>query len=208
MTAQGAPATCNSTSAATCIYQYQYTVPASPSLGSWTVRVTGYEGVEGVTDLGIGSFTVVIPQPSLTILKASTVISDPVNLTSNPKRIPGSVVRYDVTVTNSGPGTVDAGTLVITDPVPANTAMYVATTSGNPVVFTDGSPVSGLAFSYPSHVSYSSVGVSGPWTYNPVPDADGFDAAVRAVRIAPAGVMSAASGGNPNFTVDFRIRVQ
>ena len=30
MTAQGAPATCNSTSAASCIFQYQYAVPASP----------------------------------------------------------------------------------------------------------------------------------------------------------------------------------
>ena len=56
----------------------------------------------------------------------------------NLKRIPQSVVRYDITVTNSGPGTVDANTLVITDPIPANTAMYVATTPGNPVVFVNG----------------------------------------------------------------------
>jgi uncharacterized repeat protein (TIGR01451 family) len=208
MTAQGAPATCNSLSAATCIFQYQYAVPASPSLGGWTVRVTGNEGAEGtVTDLGVGSFTVAIPQPSLTILKTSTVLSDPVNNTTNPKRIPLAVVRYDVTVTNSGPGTVDAGTLVITDPIPADSAMYVSTGSGNPVVFVNGATPSGLTYTYATHVTYSSVGIAGPWTFTPSPDANGFDAAVRAVRIAPAGVMSAAGSGNPAFTIQFRIRI-
>jgi uncharacterized repeat protein (TIGR01451 family) len=208
MTAQGAPATCNSLAASTCIFQYQYTVPASPSLGGWTIRVTGNEGVEGtVTDLGVGSFTVVIPQPSLTILKTSTVLSDPVNNTTNPKRIPLAVIRYDVTVTNTGPGTVDAGTLVITDPVPTDAAMYVSTGSGDPVVFVNGATASGLTYNYATHVTYSSVGLAGPWTYTPVPDVNGFDAAVRAVRIAPAGVMNAAGSGNPSFTVQFRIRI-
>jgi uncharacterized repeat protein (TIGR01451 family) len=208
MTAQGAPATCNSLAASDCIFQYQYTVPASPSLGGWTVRVTGNEGAEGtVTDLGVGSFTVAIPQPSLTILKTSTVLSDPVNNTTNPKRIPQSVVRYDVTVTNSGPGTVDAGTLTITDPIPTDSAMYVSTSLGDPVVFVNGATPSGLTYTYASHVTYSSVGIAGPWTYTPAPDPNGFDAAVRAVRVAPAGVMSAAGSGNPSFTIQFRIRI-
>jgi uncharacterized repeat protein (TIGR01451 family)/fimbrial isopeptide formation D2 family protein len=208
MTAQGAPATCNSTSAASCIFQYPYTLPASPTLGGWTVRITANEGTEGtVTDFGVGNFVVVIPQPSLTILKTSTVLSDPVNNTTNPKRIPLAVVRYDVTVSNSGPGTVDAGTLVITDPIPADASMYVATTPGSPVAFVNGTPASGLNFTYASHVAYSSVGVSGPWTYTPVPDPNGFDPLVRAVRISPAGVMSAAGTGNPSFTIQFRVRI-
>jgi uncharacterized repeat protein (TIGR01451 family) len=207
MTAQGAPATCNSTSAASCIFQYQYTLPASPALGGWTIRITANEGTEGtVTDLGVGSFSVVIPQPSLNILKTSTVISDPVNNNTNPRRIPNAVVQYAVTVTNTGPGTVDAGTLVLTDPIPANATMYVSTLSGDPVTFTEG-PASGLTYDYATQVSYSSVGTSGPWGYTPVPDAAGFDPAVRAVRIAPAGVMSAAGAGNPTFTVYFRIRI-
>ena len=207
MTAQGAPATCNSVAAATCIFQYQYTLPASPALGGWTVRVTGFEGAEGtVTDLGVGNFTVAIPQPSLTILKTSTVLSDPFNAT-NPKRVPLAVVRYDITVTNSGPGTVDSGTLVITDPIPAGNSMYVSTTPSAPVQFVNGTPVSGLSFSYPANVTYSSAGASGPWTYTPVPDPTGFDPLVRAVRIAPTGVMSAAGGGSPAFTIQFRVRI-
>ncbi|MEO8018136.1 MAG: hypothetical protein ABI769_10005 [Pseudomonadota bacterium] len=208
MTAQGAPATCNSLTASTCIFQYQYTLPASPSLGGWTVRVTANEGIEGtVTDLGVGNFTVVIPQPSLTILKTSVVLSDPVNNSTNPKRIPLAVVRYDVSVTNSGPGTVDSGTLVITDPIPTDAAMYVSTSAGNPVVFVNGATASGLTYTYATNVTYSSTGVAGPWLYTPVPDVNGFDPAVRAVRIAPAGVMSAAGSGNPSFTVQFRVQI-
>jgi hypothetical protein len=177
-------------------------------VGGWTVRITGYEGVEGVTDLGVGSFLVEIPQPSLTIIKTSSVLSDPVNNSTLPRRIPGAVVQYEINVTNAGPGSVDAGTLVITAPVPATTAMYVSTSAGAPVLFDNGSTPSGLSFNYAGHVSYSSTGVNGPWTHVPVPDANGFDAAVRAVRIAPTGLMSGASGGNnPSFTVRFRIRV-
>jgi uncharacterized repeat protein (TIGR01451 family) len=209
MTAQGTPGGCGLTTSATCVFQYQYTVPASPSLGSWSIRVTGNEGVEGtVSDFNIGTFTVVIPQPSITMLKTSTVLSDPVNST-NPKRIPLAVVQYDITVTNGGPGTVDSNTLVITDPLPANTSMYVATTSGDPVLFVNGtgSNVSGLALNYATNVSYSSAGDTGPWTYTPAPDANGFDAAVKAVRVSPAGIMSAAGAGNPTFTIRFRVRI-
>ena len=210
MTAQAAPATCGPTATATaiCIFETQFTVPASPVLGTWAINVTGLEGVENtVTDFALGNFTVVIPQPALTMLKTSLVLSDPLNAT-NPKRIPLSVVQYQVTVTNSGPGTVDSGTLVITDPLPAGTAMYVSTSAGTPVTFSQGPTPSGLTFNYATNVSYSNVGASGPWAYVPNPDPNGFDAAVRAVRITPSGVMSAAGAGNPSFNIQFRVQIQ
>jgi uncharacterized repeat protein (TIGR01451 family) len=203
MTAQGAAAGCGLPTSATCVLQYQYTVPASPVYGSWTIRVTANEGVEGVTDVGVGTFVVSPLMPSLTMLKTSTVLSDPTG-SAQPKRIPGAVVRYDISVTNSGPGMVDANTLVLVDPVPANTTMYVG---ANPVVFINGSPSSGLSYDYVTNVSYSSVGQAGPFDYTPLPDANGFDAAVRAVRIAPGGAMNATGGGNPSFTIQFRVRV-
>jgi uncharacterized repeat protein (TIGR01451 family) len=155
--------------------------------------------------------TTVIPlSPTLVIAKVSRVLSDPVNDTMNPKRIPGSLIEYSITVTNGGPGVVDASTLVITDAVPANTELYVSTAGGSPVEFADGVPASGLTFSGAPNVSYSSQpGGGAPFNYTPVPDADGFDAAVRGLRIAPAGTMNAASGaGNPSFTVRFRLSVQ
>jgi uncharacterized repeat protein (TIGR01451 family) len=126
---------------------------------------------------------------------------------SNPKRIPLAVVQYEISVTNSGPGTVDSNTLVITDPLPTATAMYVATALGDPLVFVNGSTPSGLTFNYASNVTYSSLGAGGPWTYTPVPDANGFDALVKAVRISPSGIMSAAGSGNPSFVVRFRVRI-
>ncbi len=116
----------------------------------------GIEGVEGVFDEGLDSFTVVYPQPSVTMVKSSVLLTSPVP--GNLKRIPQAVVRYDITVTNSGPGAVDANTLVITDPIPANSVMYVATTPANPVVFVNGSgsAASGLTFNYATNVQYSS----------------------------------------------------
>jgi len=48
-----------------------------------------------------------------------------------------------------------------------------------------------------------------PYTYVPGPDADGFDAAVRGLRIAPTGSMNASVGGNaPSFNVTLRIRIE
>ena len=196
---------------ATRTYEYVYPVPVSPALGGWTVRVTGVEGTEGiVTDLGVGSFIVALPQPSLSVQKLSEILTDPVNGASNARRIPGSVVRYALRVVNTGPGTVDAGALIITDPIPANSALFVSTSAGPPVEFIDGSPASGLSFSYAAHVSYSNqLGGGPPFSYTPVPDAAGFDPAITGLRIAPGGSLApAGTTGSPAFTVRFRVRVQ
>jgi uncharacterized repeat protein (TIGR01451 family) len=207
MTDQGAAAGCLSTSSPSCIYQAQLSVPASPVLGGWTVRVVGNEGTEGtVSDFGVGNFTVVIPQPTIQVKKTSAVISAP--MTGSPLRIPGALIQYDIQVTNTGPGTVDSNSLLITDDIPANTSMYVSTTPGAPVVFVQGSPASGLTFSYPGSVRYSSTGSSGPWGYTPVPDTNGVDPAVRGVQFSLSGLMNAAGvSGNPSFTIQFRVRI-
>jgi uncharacterized repeat protein (TIGR01451 family) len=148
--------------------------------------------------------------PRLTITKTSNVISDPINGTTNPKRIPGSFVEYSVTVTNSGVGAVDANTVAITDPVPANTDLYVSTASGPPVTFTNGTVVSGLAFAYPANVGYSNqVGGGVSYPYTPTANASGVDPAARGLRIAPTGTMAGATGaGDPSFTVKFRVLVR
>ena len=61
------------------------------------------------------TLTVTSPMPSLSILKLSAVLSDPVNGATFPNSIPGAVVSYTLRVTNSGPGTVDNNTLDVTD---------------------------------------------------------------------------------------------
>ncbi|MGB8694368.1 MAG: hypothetical protein WCD08_12755 [Steroidobacteraceae bacterium] len=196
--------------AATRTYEYAYTLPANAAAGGWTLSVTAAEGTEGlVTDLGNGGFNVVIPQPSLRVQKTVEVLSDPVNGASSPKRIPGSVQRYVIVITNTGSGTVDASTLVLTDVVPAGTSLYVSTALGNPVEFIDGATSSALGFSYAGNVSYSSQpGGAAPFNYAPIADSNGFDAAVTALRVAPTGTMAGAAGASqPSFTIRFRVRV-
>ena len=56
---------------------------------------------------------------SLTVVKTSTVISDPVN-SSNYKMIPGAVVEYCITVANAS-GAATATNVSISDAIPANT---------------------------------------------------------------------------------------
>ncbi len=149
-------------------------------------------------------------QPALRVQKISEILSDGVNGASNPKRIPGSIVRYTIEVTNSGAGSVDASGLVITDPVPANTSLYVSTSGGPPIEFLDGTPASGLGYAYATSVTYSSQpGGVAPFNYVPVPDANGVDNAITALRIAPTGALLPAGGsGNPSFRVRFRVRVR
>lgn len=179
------------------------------SVNTATVSSTTYD--ISAANNTVNDPTTVIPIfPTLVVAKSSQVISDPLNNTTNPKRIPGSVTEYSITITNTGPGFVDASTLVVTDPVPANTDLYVSTASGNPITFTNGAIASGLAFNYALSVTYSNQAGGGPpFNYIPVPDASGFDPNVRGFRVAPTGMMNGATVlGNPSFTVRFRVRVR
>lgn len=52
---------------------------------------------------------------SLSVTKTSTVVSDPFNGTANPKRIPGSTIRYCVLITNTGSSS--ATSIVLSDTI-------------------------------------------------------------------------------------------
>jgi uncharacterized repeat protein (TIGR01451 family) len=201
----------NDDGAASRIFEYPYTLPADAPVGGWSLQVTATEGTEGlVTDTRVGPLPVAVPPPQLRVLKSSEVLSDPVNGTVSPRRIPGAIVRYSVTVTNTGSGAVDADSLVITDVLPADTDLQLSPPATPVVEFVQGIPSSGLAFSATTGVGYSNQpsGLA-PFTYTPSPDAAGFDAAVRGLRIAPTGSMAGSgAAGNPSFTVRFRVRVR
>jgi Surface adhesin CshA non-repetitive domain 2 len=141
---------------------------------------------------------------TLTAVKYSTLISDPINGTTNPKMIPGAVVRYFISITNTGTLAVDASTIVITDALPT-TVTYDAS---SPVQFSNGTPASGLnAFVPATMVTFSGPGsATGPYTYSPA--TAGYDANVKGVRIAPTGIMAGATtAGQPSFTVSFLTRI-
>jgi uncharacterized repeat protein (TIGR01451 family) len=55
-----------------------------------------------------------IASASLTVTKASAVISDPFNSTTNPKAIPGAVIEYTITITNAS-GASTATSVSFTD---------------------------------------------------------------------------------------------
>jgi uncharacterized repeat protein (TIGR01451 family) len=61
---------------------------------------------------------------TLAVTKTSTVISDPFNGTTLPKRIPGATVEYCITVQNNG--TADATAVVLTDVLTSQPVTYVA----------------------------------------------------------------------------------
>jgi uncharacterized repeat protein (TIGR01451 family) len=152
-------------------------------------------------------------QPSLVFMKTVAVLSDPFNGGTNPKNIPGAIVLYTLRVTNTGAGTVDSNTLVIADPIPANTELFVgdlAAANSGPVAFAQGTPTSALSWTYTAlsnlvdDVGFSNVGCS-TWTYVPTPP---FDPAVNCIRLNPKGVMSGTGGGNPYFDLSFRVRIK
>lgn len=182
---------------------------------AFTNGSSNLSGLARVTSAVTNQCLVVTGQASLSLLKSVTAYSDPVNNQVNPKQIPGSVSLYTIRLTNSGPGTVDANSVVITDPLPAQVDLYVGdlgAAGSGPVAFVDGTPASGLAWSFVAlgntgdSVDFSQDGSN--WNYTPVPDASGFDASVRYLRLKPTGTMSAAGASNPNADFRFRVRLR
>lgn len=149
-------------------------------------------------------------EPSLLVSKVAQTLTDPVNGSSNPKAIPGAVVQYTLGVSNQGLGSPDLDSIVITDPLPAGTALFVDTSGGDPIAFIDGSVSSGLAFTYASDVAFSNqVGGGPPYTYVPVPDGQGFDPVITGYRVNPTGVMNPTVGSSvPSFNVQLRVRIE
>jgi uncharacterized repeat protein (TIGR01451 family) len=141
-----------------------------------------------------------INKAKLAITKTLAIVSDPVNGTTNAKLIPGAIVDYTITITNTGTGPVDLSTVIINDPIPANLATFVGT---NAVTFADGSPASGLGFTYPGNVTWTRTG-----GLPLVPDGAGYDSAVTNLRVAPTGTMPGATvAGQPSFAIKFRARI-
>jgi len=56
--------------------------------------------------------------PALTVVKSSSIVSDPQNGTTNPKMIPGGMVNYTLTVANPNAYPIDADTVWVTDATP------------------------------------------------------------------------------------------
>ena len=166
-------------------------------------NVTGF----GTNIINSATATLTVGTPSLLFLKTVAVFWDPSNLATNPKYIPGAEVDYTLRVTNSGPGTVTLDTVVITDPIPANTDLFLGDLGGTPagpIAFVSSTtPVSGLSFTPVSDLTFFSDAACTA-AITPTPP---YDASVRCIRLNPKGTMAGASGGNNPF-IDLRFRVR
>jgi hypothetical protein len=154
--------------------------------------------------------------PNITLTKSSTAVSDPTNNASNPKRIPGGFVDYSITATNSGGGALTTNTVIITDPIPANTELYVnslgGSPAGSPITQSNGTPACGLTLSFTA-LGNGTDGVefynSTPALITPVANGNGTDTAVASIRLLPTGVFAGATAaGNPSCSWTFRVRVK
>jgi hypothetical protein len=192
-------------------FSFRITVPGGVAIGT---VLTGTATLSGETSEFSGN-VVVTSGPTLLVAKTVAPTSDPINGTTNPKSIPGSVQLYNVRVTNQGSGPVDNNAVAIVDSVPANTRLFVGNLGGagsGPIAFVNGSPSSALTWTFTAlnsttdDVDFSNDnGVT--WTYVPVPDANGYDAAVTTLRLKPKGTMPGNGGGNPYFELRFRVTV-
>ncbi len=84
----------------------------------------------------------VINTAEITVRKESSVVSDPINGTTNPKRIPDAVVRYTITVTNQA---AEADHIVISDIVPSDLTYVSCSLTGGVVNAVAPSPALGCS---------------------------------------------------------------
>jgi hypothetical protein len=192
-------------------FAFRITPPPGVALGT---VLTSTATIGGETS-EFGGNVVVTGGPALLVTKQVQTLSDPVNGATNPKSIPGGLKLYVVTVANQGAGPVDNDTVSIADQVPANTRLYVGdigAPGSGPVSFADGTPSSALTWTFTAlnsatdDLDFSNDG-GVTWTYAPVPDVNGFDAAITHLRMRPKGVMPGQGTGSPNFELRFRVMV-
>jgi uncharacterized repeat protein (TIGR01451 family) len=215
-----------------------HTFLASDFPGTWLVRV--YAKDASTSDLGAPDGLIHIPSaaatpysqtnyynvdeqnfnlitpPNILMVKTAATVSDPINLSSNPKAIPGAEILYTISARNQGGTGVDNDTVFVTDPIPADTALYVGSTGmpGGPVAFSDGSTASGLTYTYlgiqnPGDDIAFSNNNGADYNYQPLVCADCVDPDVTHVRVNPKGIFNAVSGTSiPEFILQIRVRVR
>ena len=106
---------------------------ASGSLGAALVQTTGANtsGMDTVFADGAGatdsardaSFSAkddyTVSAATLSAIKSSRVISDPINGATNPKMIPGATIQYCIAISNAS-GSAAATSITVNDPIPTN----------------------------------------------------------------------------------------
>ena len=128
-----------------------YTESATDSADPLTVDVVLADALGTATD-GLARNashsavnTYQIATADLTVKKTSQVIWDPLNLGTNPKRIPGAEIEYTITVVNAG--STAATALSVSDDIPTNMTYKASscTADSSGVCATTGAPVTNVS---------------------------------------------------------------
>ena len=156
----------------------------------------------------------------ISVAKTSTLLCDPFNFTTNPKHIPGSIVRWTITISNANTATASAVLSTVGDTLDGNTlhdanlvvptATVCSSASGAP------ESLAGRGFQVESSVATRSLGGQGGTGYmTNSADADGATIAGQAVTIdystaIPAGGAHAAGELKPgeSVVVTFNVTIQ
>lgn len=151
-------------------------------------------------------------EPSISVTKASLSFVDDLG---SGFALPRATVEYLITVQNSGNAPPDHDSVIITEALPPELALVItdfAAPGTGPIQFQDGSPGSGLAFSFSSldsmtdSISFSTDGVD--FTYSPSDSGDGTDPLVTHIRIAPPGFMTPDTGsGATSFSLRLKGKI-
>jgi uncharacterized repeat protein (TIGR01451 family) len=150
----------------------------------------------GQQGISVHDIMVCNPFTTLSVTKVSSVISDPVNSTNQPKAIPGALIEYLISVANTGASATDNNSVVVLDSGPAEAKFCQVGRVGGPVVFSDPAGNSGLTYSFINLASLAdsldfSNDFGATWNYVPVADADGCDTAITDFRVRPNGAFAA-----------------
>jgi len=106
---------------------------------------------------------------TLSAIKSSRIISDPINGGTNPKMIPGATIQYRIAITNAS-GSATATSVTVNDPIPANLTYDAtfgvktngtATISGSPAVATCAADTTGTGSMASNTVSGTLASVAG-----------------------------------------------
>ena len=163
----------------------------------------------GQQAIAIHDFVVCNPFASLAVSKTSNVISDPVNGTNNPKAIPGALVEYRITVTNTGSSPTDANSVILWDQGPSDARLCMLERPQGPLTWLDTGGVSGLTYAFASissvidDLEFSSDGGTS-WSYTPSADASGCDQAITDFRLRPKGALQ--NGRSVAITLRYLIK--
>lgn len=141
-------------------------------------------------------------KPNIELTKNSTVISDPINNTSNPKRIVGSVLEYTLKANNRGFGEASSGSVSIEDNIPPELKMCVADIGQCKKPFLSNNSTHTLNM---SQVEYK---IGTTWSTNPSPDSEGYNSSVTAIRIPMTGIFPGYCGTERSFEIKFRVGIK